>query len=248
MSSWIEVITPSSRKDHNSSSKRERKSLKEDYKSSSKKQHFFCSKKDKDKHTTENKSDEPKFPEIGNFEVFWEKYKHLRDRDMEYNSKYGTTHITILLNIFGPRNFDNDEENIILVGEKVEKLAQQHLAQEDRSPEDQEIADDIVDMLNISCSVRSHPFWGFDENKKSLWKREKYKCFLKWHTRIVLDWFLHECVPENASMPSHIKKMVLGCTKAFKKISGDDEWHNRDTLSFEDWAEFLIQKGVGLSD
>ncbi|CRG90684.1 hypothetical protein PISL3812_07729 [Talaromyces islandicus] len=203
--------------------------------SSKKGSDLFKNKNNENKPATENQSENSQAPEIGNFKYLWKNYRDLCLHEENYDCEFRTVLGQIFLNLFGPGNFEDKKENVFSVGDKIEKLSQRSFEK------DMEIALDMVDILDISCSVRSHPFWNINGNTSSHWKRKKGKFYLKWHTRLVLDWFSNDCKPKHASMPSHIRKAVCGCRETFTRIAGDI-WRDRRELSFENWREFRTQK------
>ncbi|QKX59296.1 uncharacterized protein TRUGW13939_06428 [Talaromyces rugulosus] len=192
------------------------------------------SKEDQSKPSTESQSDVPEFPEIGHFGFFWKNYmtaiEYKRTERRDLKSNYGT----IMLGIFGLS--DTQSKNGIEfvlnpIGMKIESLL-------GSTDDDKRIAGMTVDILNIRCSVISHPFWN-GEGREDKVQLEK-------DTGRVLHWFRYECESKGATLSSDVEEWMRQCRKTMI-VHAWKYWKQNDAPCFEEWVAFLLKHGTDSS-
>lgn len=207
--------------------------FKRDRNSSSKKDRKSTSKEDQSKSDTQNQSGKPESPEVGDFSCFWEVYNVLVSHGKVRLPDLDSSYELVMLHVFGL----DKTYKLELIAQNIGRFKNSGSTSQERK-----IARIIVDILNIRCSVISHPFWNCDGDGK----RHKYKGQLEKDTKFLLEWFYCVCVCQDFTMTPETEESIDRCKEIMKKIAGKN-WRDNNTPIFQEWIEFLKQKGVDLS-
>ncbi|CRG90676.1 hypothetical protein PISL3812_07721 [Talaromyces islandicus] len=116
-------------------------------------------------------------PEIGNFSVFWKDFKDLRNEYQHTDSDSVASHAEDLAKIFWLYDSRHKVKHLLQIGKKIDELREYSIF-------GKMIANDIIRVLDMRCSIQSHPYW----NGVLAEERSLRKWMVKKNTTKVLAW------------------------------------------------------------
>lgn len=182
-------------------------------------------------------SGKPKFPEIGNFKVFWNIFKTLQSTGQHEDANFVVSKLAEMCNL---RDSDHSSCVLLQIGEKIDKFLCSTAEAEKKA------AEIVIEVLNMQCSIRSHPFWDIKSDKdmadKLYFELQDQKRFIMRTTRSWLSWFRDgTLLTDDGSIPEDRLTAIEKCKEIFAENAGSD-WQTRKRPSFEGWLKFLRPK------
>lgn len=174
-------------------------------------------------------------PEIGNFKLFWEDLKTLRDKNQNTQSGFVASRERILAGIFMLYDSEHSSSHLLDIGEKIDMLLSSTEA-------DKAVAEDIIFILDMRCSVYLHPNWEFVNEPSSYPDPPSPDTIsrVRGITTRVLNWFCMEwALGAGCEVPTERKRDIVYCRGIFH-LSIDNG--RMEQPSFDDWVTFLRRK------
>jgi hypothetical protein len=184
--------------------------------------------------------DEPKVlnqPQLGSFKVFWDDFKTLRDKNQRKNPDLVASREQTLAEMFMLYDSEHGSGHLLDIGAKVDMLLGS-TGNRDRS-----VAANILTVLDMRCSIQSHPNWKFANEPDQAIRH------IRGATTTVLYWFCKELtLTTGCVIPVVVQSSLNICSGNYQlNMNGESRWisipAHPKRPSFDDWVIFLRQKG-----